>query len=172
MSIVHIPFYPSDWLAGTVGLSDAERGVYITLFCLCAQSKDSHGLIYLTDKEMALSCRTTKASFKKSLKQLKKQGFVYSFCGGHGVGKVWEYLEEHQKYKTRPAIPLETRQAVYDRDEAVCVYCGDGDTELHIDHIYPWSRGGTHHIDNLALACPPCNLSKGAKTLDEWEGRK
>ena len=31
MSIVHIPFYPSDWLAGTAALSDAEKGVYITL---------------------------------------------------------------------------------------------------------------------------------------------
>lgn len=31
---VHIALYPSDWLAGTRGLTPAETGIYITLVCM------------------------------------------------------------------------------------------------------------------------------------------
>lgn len=47
-----------------------------------------------------------------------------------------------------------------------CVYCGAPAT--HVDHVRPLSRGGWEHESNLAPACSPCNLSKGAKTLNEW----
>lgn len=172
MSIVHIPFYPSDWLAGTRGMSDAETGVYITLFCLCAESPSSHGLIFDSNKSLSKACGTTKKKFKASLKHLLDTGLVYEHCGGLGVRRVDAYVRLHRKGLSRPAIPLSIRQQVYDRDGAVCAYCGDSDCDLHIDHIYPWSRGGTHALENLTLACPPCNMSKGAKTLDEWGGRK
>ena len=31
---------------------------------------------------------------------------------------------------------------------------------LHLDHIIPKTDGGTNHIDNRALLCPPCNNKK------------
>jgi 5-methylcytosine-specific restriction endonuclease McrA len=37
----------------------------------------------------------------------------------------------------------------------------DGAT-CHIDHIVPLSKGGTHTRDNIAPACPECNLRKSA----------
>ena len=51
-----------------------------------------------------------------------------------------------------------------------CVYCLD---ELpyvgaHLDHIVPLSRGGLHSIGNVVYTCQFCNLSKGAKLLNEW----
>lgn len=39
---------------------------------------------------------------------------------------------------------------------------------MHIDHVIPRSRGGTDDMDNLAVSCAPCNLSKGDKLLSEW----
>lgn len=64
---------------------------------------------------------------------------------------------------------------------AVCWYCGrsgqyystwykrqpfhDG---LHIDHIVPVSCGGTDDLDNLALACPPCNRAKSNLSVPEF----
>ncbi len=33
---------------------------------------------------------------------------------------------------------------------------------FHVDHIVPESRGGETTLDNLASACPPCNLHKWA----------
>ncbi len=34
-------------------------------------------------------------------------------------------------------------------------------TELHVDHIIPWSKGGETVDDNLACKCVQCNLGKG-----------
>ena len=35
---------------------------------------------------------------------------------------------------------------------------------FHIEHIIPRSRGGSNEVDNLAHACPSCNLSKSDRT--------
>ena len=47
----------------------------------------------------------------------------------------------------------------------VCQMCQkdlDADS-LTIDHIFPLSKGGTNHVDNLQPLCRPCNSSKGNK---------
>ncbi len=49
-----------------------------------------------------------------------------------------------------------------------CEYCRmhqslQGAT-FHIEHILPRSRGGSDDPDNLALACPRCNLQKSDRT--------
>ena len=50
-----------------------------------------------------------------------------------------------------------------------CVYCGEPCEEFwHLEHKIPLSRGGTNAIDNLAISCPSCNLSKATKTYDEY----
>jgi 5-methylcytosine-specific restriction endonuclease McrA len=41
-----------------------------------------------------------------------------------------------------------------------------------IDHVVPLARGGAHSPSNLVAACLSCNVSKGAKLLTEWKGRK
>lgn len=51
-----------------------------------------------------------------------------------------------------------------------CCYC-DADLSLsyHVDHVIPLSRGGGNGADNICLACPECNMSKGNKMLfKEW----
>ena len=45
-----------------------------------------------------------------------------------------------------------------------CEYCRmhqalQGAT-FHVEHIIPRSRNGSSHLDNLAWACPGCNLHK------------
>ncbi len=53
---------------------------------------------------------------------------------------------------------------------ATCTYCGKPiPGQVHVDHIFPLSRGGSHTIGNICAACRPCNFSKGSKTLAEWE---
>lgn len=46
-----------------------------------------------------------------------------------------------------------------------CVYCGAPATNR--DHVVPVRRGGCA-VGNLVPACRRCNISKGARTPDEW----
>lgn len=73
--------------------------------------------------------------------------------------------------------PLPT-MAVANRDGWVCHLCGkDIDRErrhwagnpdplaLSIDHVIPWSKGGTDDLDNLRAAHWRCNVSRGNADL-------
>ena len=55
------------------------------------------------------------------------------------------------------------KQRVFDRDGRTCRYCGSDEEPLHIDHIIPRKRGGTHDLDNLQVLCKACNLRKSSK---------
>jgi 5-methylcytosine-specific restriction endonuclease McrA len=76
-----------------------------------------------------------------------------------------------KKYNTNPGDRLTTAQIEYLTEVYTnCAYCN---TELtldntHIEHIHPLSKGGSHSIDNVVLACKDCNLRKNSKTLDQW----
>lgn len=58
---------------------------------------------------------------------------------------------------------------LFAKQRGKCAYCEcDISNQYHVDHVIPLSRGGTNYPDNLALACPHCNLSKNNKLLSEW----
>ena len=62
----------------------------------------------------------------------------------------------------RAKISAAVRRAVHERDGWECLHCGSGD-DLTLDHIVPWSAGGSDEIDNLQTLCRPCNSRKGAR---------
>lgn len=51
------------------------------------------------------------------------------------------------------------------RDNNTCQICGKIllDREIEIDHIIPYSRGGTSDEANLRVTCLECNRKKGKK---------
>lgn len=55
------------------------------------------------------------------------------------------------------------KRAAYERQGGVCPYCGEHFelSEMHADHIVPWSKGGTTTADNCQMLCRDCNLKKG-----------
>ncbi|PIQ97574.1 MAG: HNH endonuclease [Nitrospinae bacterium CG11_big_fil_rev_8_21_14_0_20_56_8] len=60
-----------------------------------------------------------------------------------------------------------SKKNILRRDNYTCQYCGDSDSTLTIDHIFPKSRGGIAEWRNVVVACKPCNLRKGNRTLAE-----
>ena len=73
------------------------------------------------------------------------------------------------------SVSLALRYRVLVRDKFRCVICGaspakDGTVELHVDHIFPWSRGGQNTEENLRTLCFKCNLGKGDKVENAQPG--
>lgn len=58
------------------------------------------------------------------------------------------------------------RWQIMERDGHKCVKCGrtaeDG-IKLHVDHIFPKSRGGMATLENGQTLCNECNIGKGAR---------
>lgn len=63
---------------------------------------------------------------------------------------------------SRAHIPDHVRALVYARDGHACASCGSTEN-LSLDHIKPWSKGGSDDESNLQTLCTPCNSSKGAR---------
>ena len=69
------------------------------------------------------------------------------------------------------------RAEVFKKADGLCFYCGvilfngeDGNrnpAKYTIDHIVPYSKGGTADISNLVPCCRRCNSKKGNK---KWLG--
>ena len=78
--------------------------------------------------------------------------------------------EELKEINRRKKISDTTRYAVLERAGFKCQCCGikplkDNDVILHIDHIIPYSLGGSDSIDNLQVLCDKCNISKRNKFI-------
>lgn len=74
-------------------------------------------------------------------------------------------------HKTPRNINLRLRFKVMARDHFRCCKCGkspakDSSVELHVDHKYPWSKGGETIMDNLETLCSDCNLGKSDFVID------
>ena len=73
--------------------------------------------------------------------------------------------EELKKINRRKNINYNTRYAILERAGFKCQCCGikplkDNNIVLHIDHIIPYSLGGSDEVDNLQVLCNKCNISK------------
>ena len=76
---------------------------------------------------------------------------------------------------SQPSI-AELRRLTIQRARGYCEYCYSqaafSPSPFEIEHIFPKTLGGITELQNLALACSGCNLSKGVRTtgVDEMTG--
>lgn len=90
-----------------------------------------------------------------------------------------DFVEQKGKEDTRPKshktsrdINLRLRFKVMARDNFKCCKCGrspatDPTVILHVDHKYPWVKGGETTMENLETKCMECNLGKGDLVFEE-----
>ena len=74
---------------------------------------------------------------------------------------------DNQNRIPKQPIKLSLRYHVLKRDRFRCVICGispatDTTCILHVDHIFPESKGGPTILENLRTLCEKCNLGKGS----------
>jgi len=69
--------------------------------------------------------------------------------------------------KVLATLTIAEWEAILEAAGHSCIYCGSR-KQITQDHLTPISRGGNHTAENVAPACLPCNLSKGAKAVSEF----
>jgi len=90
-------------------------------------------------------------------------------------GKLSKKRARHQRraLTKSSSIPFTSSELINHiaKFNSQCCYCGCGVKEdYHLDHVTPLSIGGLNSLGNLAIACVSCNLSKGARGLEWYQG--
>lgn len=80
------------------------------------------------------------------------------------LGSDWKRRRYPQRGRS---IYSKVRAFVINRDGGKCHYCGITE-RLTVDHIVPFSRGGTHAVRNLLAACLYCNIRKRTMSYAEF----
>ena len=79
-------------------------------------------------------------------------------------------------------ISKQKREVVRQKYNGKCAYCGHPlPKKWHVDHLEPLLRGvgsahtglaaanmHNHNDNNLMPSCPPCNISKGSMSIENW----
>jgi HNH endonuclease/Homing endonuclease associated repeat len=70
-----------------------------------------------------------------------------------------------RRKRTGRTINWRLRAQVLIGDNCICKMCGaspakDSTVQLHVDHIYPWAKGGETVVENLQTLCMTCNIGK------------
>jgi Homing endonuclease associated repeat/HNH endonuclease len=83
-----------------------------------------------------------------------------------------EFGAHAQRRRTTRTISWRLRAVVLIRDNCICKLCGnspakDANTVMHVDHVYPWSKGGETVKENLQTLCAKCNIGKSDLIFSE-----
>lgn len=121
-------------------------------------------------KDISILIKSTYTSPKGKNSYLAKR--EYHFSDIKNISNEIKKQNEFQKSKQYQRLIMtdQLRYTVLKRDNFRCCLCGasaqDGAT-LHVDHIFPVSKGGKTELSNLRTLCDQCNLGKGAKYDDD-----
>jgi len=102
---------------------------------------------------------------------LLKLGYQYD------SDNIQEIMEKIDSFADKNQDGLKLRFKILERDGFKCKYCGknprdDKTVILHVDHIFPESRGGSWEEDNLVTSCRDCNLGKSDRIINSQGAKK
>lgn len=66
------------------------------------------------------------------------------------------------------------KQILIEKYGCLCYWCSKElpENELTLDHLNPISKGGSHSLENLRLACKYCNNKRGNSFYPpNWQGK-
>jgi 5-methylcytosine-specific restriction enzyme A len=174
-----VRIYPKQFVLATMGLKNEEVGMFMRLASFaaehgpripretvrfiapsykqrrrCLEALEAAGLLTVEDYAVDLTLQRENTMWMFFGRAEKREPIV-------AVSQPWR-----SKWQGREPIPEDMRAQVIERDQMVCGICKrlvEDRTQLHIDHIFPVSRGGKNELDNLQVAHAVCNMRKGAK---------
>ena len=75
------------------------------------------------------------------------------------------------EYQQGALLGYEVKEYLLEKYNRKCVYCDVKNVPLEVEHIMPKALNGTNRVDNLTIACEPCNIQKGKQHPNEIEGK-
>ena len=110
---------------------------------------------------------------KKRIKEFRKSFIKYTALERMDfkpdiVDELDSYLKRLRMHHTNVKEWKRLRQIVFKRDNYTCKYCNNIGGILEVDHIHPFSKGGSDDLSNLTTSCRKCNRKKRDKTAIEF----
>lgn len=132
----------------------------IALYLLTSPHRITEGLFRQPSAYIVADTELPAAKVEKALKRMEADGFIER--DGDMV-RVLSEMGTGPHLQARPGISRRVRQRIIERDGLRCGICGDAvnPSDVHIDHIVPFARGGSSEMDNLQVAHGVCNMRKG-----------
>ena len=101
---------------------------------------------------------------RRNIKRMEEEDKAYDERKGITLEELYEIRNKRRARTIRGSV----RKDVMARDNYQCQYCGATE-DLAIDHIFPFSRGGSNEADNLQVLCRSCNSAKSDQIPDEYK---
>lgn len=149
--------------------SRSRHGARLVLLAIADRAGDN-GNADVSVLELARKAFLSERAVQMATRELAAMGeLVIAYNGGHAGRNSYRVVMNVRlrrlavvKPPERPPIPIGVRLSVFGRDGYRCADCGSTE-DLTLDHIHPWSRGGSDTEDNLRVLCRSCNSRKGAR---------
>jgi hypothetical protein len=121
-----------------------------------------------------LNQKPSSSTKEQSKKSSEPERFFCEICGAENeyankfcieCGLNLDYLKASyfaDEQERSRHIPAKVRYEAYMRDGGKCVMCGSSEN-IQFDHILPFSKGGSHSLENIQILCQSCNLKKTDK---------
>ena len=86
---------------------------------------------------------------------------------------LFGFQEPRQPQRSRPSFNAKDKEHLYAAQKQKCTGCGERFPmrNLTVDHIKPFSKGGTDKPSNLQLLCNSCDSIKGDGTQAQLKKR-
>lgn len=115
MTLPYIPFYTSDWMAGTAGLKAEHKGVYITLLCLMYESEAP---LQQAWDVLARRCGCTLSAFKKAVDCLVDDGKITLEDGGIWSPKCEPHIKKRHALRKKVSESAKKRWQKSEQNQA------------------------------------------------------
>jgi len=125
--------------------------------CDCGNEKRTQAHTLLTGRCKSCGCFHREVSAEN----LRRARFK------HGLSNDRAYLSwlKRQRYKDEQQWTYQMEAALKNLQPA-CVVCGSVEN-LHVDHVFPFNRGGKMVPGNVVILCRTCNISKSDRLLTD-----